>query len=98
MNTRQLRAEREAAGAAYVEALAVFREAWARLAAIDRTLANANVAQGEAIRSWHFASRNRLEDGLRALQHFEFAPRIIVNDWHDRAVALSDRQIEEFKP
>lgn len=98
MNRRQLQAEREAAGAAYVEALGAFREAWARLAAVDRTLANANVAQGKAIRSWHFASRNRLEDGLRALQHSEFAPRIIVNDWHDRAVAISDRQIQEFKP
>ncbi len=71
---------------------------WARLAAIDRTLGNANVAQGEAIRSWHFASRNRLEDGLRSLQHFEFAPRIIVNDWHDCAVQISDKQIEGFKP
>lgn len=97
MNTQQLRDERVAAGAAYVEALDAFREAWARLAAVDRTLANANVAQGEAIRSWHFASRNRLEDGLRALQHFEFAPRILVQDFHDRAVELSDKQIEGFR-
>jgi len=98
MNRQQLQAERQAAGAAYMEALGAFREAWARLAAIDRTLANANVAQGEAPpRSWHFASRNRLEDGLRALQHLDFAPRIIVNDWHDRAVQISDKQIEEFK-
>lgn len=97
MNLQQLRAEREAAGAAYAKAVETFREAWACLAAIDRTLSNANVAQGEAIRSWHFASRNRLEDGLRALQHLDFAPRILVNDWHDRAVELSDQQIEGFK-
>lgn len=97
MNLQQLHSERKAAGAAYVEALGAFRDAWARLAAIDRTLQNQNVAQGEAIRSWHFASRNRLEDGLRGLQHLEFAPRILVNDWHDRAVQISDHQIEGFK-
>src|SRR4051794_33248773 len=98
MNRKQLIAERDVAGAAYGEALTAFREAWARLAAIDRTLQNQNVAQGEAIRSWHFASRNRLEDGLRALQHLDFAPRVLVNDWHDRAVELSNKQIEGFKP
>ncbi|WP_426615746.1 hypothetical protein [Bradyrhizobium sp. McL0616] len=98
MNRQQLRAEREVAGAAYAKAVETFREAWARLAAIDRTLQNQNVAQGEAIRSWHFASRKLLEDGLRALQHSDFAPRIIVNDWHDRAVELSDKQIGAFKP
>lgn len=98
MNRQQLTAERDAAGAAYVEALNAFREAWARLAAIDRTHSNANVTQGETIRSWHFKSRNGLEDALRALQHIEFAPRLIVNDWHDRAVQLSDQQIEGFKP
>lgn len=98
MNLQQLQAEREAAGAAYAKAVETFRNAWARLAAVDRTLANSNVAQGEAIRSWHFASRNGLEDGLRALQHLDFAPRILVNDWHDRAVELSDQQIEGFKP
>lgn len=96
MNQKQLVAERDAAGAAYVEALSSFRDAWARLAAIDRTLQNQNVAQGETIRSWHFASRTRLEDGLRALQHLEFAPRILVIDWHDRAVQISDKQIEGF--
>ncbi|GLR91315.1 hypothetical protein [Bradyrhizobium iriomotense] len=98
MNREQLQVERQAAGQAYAEAAEAFREAWARLAAIDRTQSNSNVAQGEAIRSWHFASRNKLEDGLRALQHLEFAPRLIVNDWHDRAVAISDKQISEFTP
>lgn len=97
MNLGELRAERESAGAAYSKAVETFREAWARLAAIDRTLSNANVAQGEAIRSWHFMSRIGLEDGLRALQHLEFAPRLVVNDWHDRAVELSDKQIKGFK-
>ncbi|MGY3590124.1 hypothetical protein ACVIGB_010292 [Bradyrhizobium sp. USDA 4341] len=98
MNLRQLRDERQAAGTAYLDALEAFRDAWARLAAIDRTLSNQNVAHGEVICSWHFASRNRLEDGLRALQHSEFAPRIIVGDWHDRAVSVSDKQIEGFTP
>lgn len=98
MNSAQLREERQAAGAAYVEALANFRDAWARLAAIDRTLSNQNVAQGEAIRSWHFSSRNNLEQACQAFQHSEFIPRIMVNDWHDRAVELSDKQIEGFKP
>jgi hypothetical protein len=97
MNGKQLRDERQEAGAAYLEALDAFRDAWARLAAIDRTLSNQNVAQGEAIRSWHFSSRNRLEDGLRAFQHSDFAPRILVSDWHDRAVRISDEQIEGFK-
>jgi hypothetical protein len=97
MNTKQLRAERASAGAEYAKAVETFRDAWARLAAIDRTLSNANVAQGEAIRSWHFASRHSLENGLRALQHSEFLPRILVQHWHDHAVQLSDRQIEEFK-
>lgn len=97
MNWKELQAERDAAGAAYVEALATFREAWARLAAVDRTLTNSNVAANEAPpRTFHFM-RHNLEQALRSLQHFEFAPRIIVNDWHDRAVELSDKQIEEFK-
>ena len=98
MNTKQLRAERAAAGAEYAKAVETFREAWACLAAIDRSLSNGNVAQGEVIRSWHFASRHSLEGGLRALQHSQFFPRILVQDWHDHAVKASDRQIEEFKP
>lgn len=97
MNRQQLQAERQAAGADYVQALSNFREAWARLAAIDRTLSNQNVAQGEAIRSWHFSSRNNLEQACHAFQHSEYLPRILVNDWHDRAVELSDRQIEGFE-
>jgi hypothetical protein len=98
MNTKQLRAERAAAGAEYAIAVEAFRDAWARLAAIDRTLSNANVAQGEAIRSWHFASRHSLENGLRALQHSEFLPRILVQDFHDRAAQISDKQIGDFVP
>ena len=98
MNGKQLRAEREAAGAAYVEAVSAFREAWARLAAVDRTLQNQNVAQGEVIRSWHHSSRNGLEAALHAFQHTDFAPRILVADWHDRAVQISGKQIEGYKP
>ncbi|QOZ69191.1 hypothetical protein [Bradyrhizobium arachidis] len=98
MNRQQLRAEREAAGAAYVEAVKAFREAWARLAAIDRTLANSNVAGNDSPpRSFHFM-RNNLEQALRSFQHSEFAPRILVNEWHDRAVQISDKQIEGFRP
>lgn len=98
MTRKQLQAERQAAGAAYVDALGAFREAWARLAAIDRTLANANVAGNEAPpRTFHFM-RLDMEQALRSFQHSEFAPRIIVNDWHDRTVQISDQQIEGFKP
>jgi len=97
MNRQELQAEREAAGAAYVDALGAFREAWARLAAVDRTLANANIAGNDSPpRTFHFM-RLRLEDALRSFQHMEFAPRVIVNDWHDRAVKISDEQIEGFR-
>ncbi|MGY8709533.1 hypothetical protein RAD16_27645 [Bradyrhizobium sp. 18BD] len=97
MNRQQLEAEREAAGAAYVEAVAAFREAWARLAAIDRTLANSNVAGTESPpRSFHFM-RSNMEQALRSFQHSEFVPRILVHDFHDRAVQISDKQIEEYK-
>lgn len=97
MNLRQLEAEREKAGAAYVKALEAFRDAWARLAAIDRTLANGNIASHLQLPGFHFR-RFQMEEGLRSFQHHEFLPRILVNDWHDRAAAISDAQIEGFKP
>lgn len=57
----------------------------------------ANVAGNEAPPlTFHFM-RHNLEEALRALQHLEFAPRILVQEFHDRAVELSDRQIGSFK-
>jgi hypothetical protein len=96
VNLAQLRAERERAGAAYAEALASLRAAWVRLAAIERTLENQNVAPG-SIRTWHHA-RRQLEEGLRSLQHHQFAARIIASEWHDSAAAMSDAQINGFNP
>lgn len=96
MNLGQLHDERDAAGAAYVEALNAFRAAFVRLAAIDRTLANQNVG-AEQLRTFHFR-RMQLEESLRSFQHHEYLPRLLVNDWHDAVTRASDRQIEEFKP
>jgi hypothetical protein len=96
MNLQQLWAEREKAGEDYAKALETLRNAFVRLGAVERTLRNGHVGGGE-FRSFHF-TRNRLEEGLRSLQHMEFAPQILVQPWHDRAVALSDKQIGEFKP
>jgi hypothetical protein len=97
MNRAQLCSERVAAGKAYNEAVATLRKAWTRLAAIDRTLQNRHVAGGEAIRSWHFR-RLELNDSLRALQHSEYLPRLIGQEWSTEAEKVSDVQIESFKP
>ena len=98
VNRAQLITEREKAGAAYGKALASFRDAWARLAAVDRTLANGNVSGMESAPPTFHYMRLQLENALRSLQHHEFQPRILVGDWHDRAVKLSDAQIDGFTP
>jgi hypothetical protein len=93
---KQLRAEREIAGAQYAEALETLRAAFVRLGAVERTLRNGNVGGGE-FQSFHF-TRNRLEEALRSLQHTQFVPRILVADWHEPITELSDKQIDGFKP
>ncbi len=95
MNLKQLYAEREKAGEEYAQALETLQAAFVRLGAVERTLRNANVGGGE-FRSFHF-TRNNLEEALRSLQHMQFAPRIVVQPWHDRVTEVSDKQIEEFK-
>jgi hypothetical protein len=80
MNLKQLRAEREIAGAQYAKALDGFRSAFVRLAAVERTLTNRNVNDGE-VRSFH-PHRLRLEQALQSFQHWDFQPRILVNEWH----------------
>jgi len=95
MNLQQLRAEREAAGAEYVAALDTLRKAFVRLGAVERSLRNSNVDGGE-FPSFHF-TRKRLEEGLRSLQHSEFAPRILIQPWHDEVTAVSDQQLQEFE-
>jgi hypothetical protein len=39
-----------------------------------------------------------LEEALRSLQHTQFVPRILVNDWNEPIVVASDAQINGFKP
>ena len=95
VSLKQLFKERDTAGAEYGKALEALRSAFVRLAAVERTLKNAHVDGGE-FPSFHF-SRNRLGESLRSLQHFAYAPRILVNDWHDPIVAASDTQINDFK-
>jgi hypothetical protein len=96
MNLKQLYAEREDAGAEYAKSVEALRAAFVRLAAADRTLTNRNVNLGE-VRSFHF-TRNHLGEALRSLQHTEFAPRLVVTDWHEPVVEISDAQINGFKP
>ncbi len=96
MNLKQLKAERAAAGAAYVKALSEFRSAFVRLAAVERTLTNRNVNDGE-IRSFH-PHRLRLEQALQSFQHWDFQPRLLVTEWHEPIVELSDKQIDGFTP
>jgi hypothetical protein len=96
VNLKQLQAERDKAGAEYASALETLRNAFARLSAVERTLRNAHVGGGE-FPSFHF-TRFRLEEALRSLQHSEFAPRILVQPWHDAATELSDKQIADFCP
>jgi hypothetical protein len=96
MNLEQLYAEREIAGAAYAGTLEKLRTAFVRLGAVERTLTNRNVNLGE-FQSFHF-SRNRLGEALRSFQHTEFAMPILVTQWHDPIVTISDEQIHGFKP
>src|SRR5258705_12993344 len=93
---KQLRAEREIAGAEYAKALEKLRSAFVRLASVERTLRNGNVGGGE-FQSFHF-TRNRLEESLRSLQHTQFVPRILVTTWHEPIVVASDAQIAGFTP
>jgi hypothetical protein len=96
VNLKQLRAERESAGAEYAKSIETLRAAFVRLAAVERTMRNGNVGGGE-FQSFHF-TRHRLEDALRSLQHTQFIPRILVTEWHDPIVVVSDKQIDGFKP
>jgi hypothetical protein len=96
VNLKQLRAEREIAGAEYAKSIETLRAAFVRLGAVERTLRNANVGGG-GFQSFHF-TRNRLEEALRSLQHTQYAPRIFVNEWHEPIVTASDVQINGFKP
>jgi hypothetical protein len=96
MNLKQLRAEREIAGAEYAEALETLRSAFVRLGAVELTLTNRNVNDGE-IRSFH-PHRLRLEQALQSFQHWDFQPRILVTDWHEPVVTASDVQINSFTP
>jgi hypothetical protein len=96
VNLKQLFKEREAAGAEYTKAIEALRTAFVRLAAVERTLKNGNVGGGE-FQSFHFM-RNHLGEALRSFQHTEFAPRLLVTQWHDRVTEVSDKQINEFKP
>jgi hypothetical protein len=96
VNLKQLKAERAAAVAAYVKALSEFRSAFVRLAAVERTLTNRNVNDGE-VRSFH-PHRLRLEQALQSFQHWDFQPRIFVNEWHEPIVVASDAQIYGFTP
>jgi len=97
MNLKQLKAERAAAGAGYTKALAEFRSAFVRLAAVERTLTNRNVNPDGEIRSFH-PHRLRLEQALKSFQHWDFQPRILVTEWHEPIVDLSDKQIYGFTP
>ena len=36
------------------------------------------------------------ERRFRSLQHTQYAPRILVNDWHEPIVVVSDAQIDAF--
>ena len=96
MNLKQLRAERESAGAEYAKSIETLRAAFVRLASVERTLRNGNVGGGE-FQSFHF-TRNLLGEALRSLQHTQFLPRILVTDWHEPITELSDEQINGFKP
>ncbi len=93
---KQLRAEREIAGAEYANALETLRAAFVRLGAVERTLTNRNINDGE-VRSFH-PHRLRLEQALQSFQHWDFCPRILVQQWHDPVVELSDAQINGFTP
>ena len=97
MNLKQLKAERAAAGAAYVKALSAFQDAFVRLASVERTLTNRNVNPDGEIRSFH-PHRLRLEQALQSFQHWDFCPRILVTTWHEPVVVASDAQINGFKP
>jgi hypothetical protein len=96
MNLKQLKAERESAGAEYVKAIETLRSAFVRLAAVERTLTHRNISDGE-VRSFH-PHRLRLEQALQSFQHWDFIPRIFVNEWHEPVVVLSDEQIAGYRP
>jgi hypothetical protein len=40
----------------------------------------------------------RLEQALQSFQHWDFQPRILVNEWHEPIVVASDAQIDGFTP
>jgi hypothetical protein len=97
VNLKQLKAERAAAGVKYAEALETLRSAFIRLAAVERTLTNRNVNPDGEVRSFH-PHRLRLEQALQSFQHWDFQPRLLVTDWHEPIVELSDKQINGFNP
>jgi len=40
----------------------------------------------------------QLEQALQSFQHWDFQPRLLVTDWHEPIVEISDVQINGFKP
>lgn len=97
MNRAQLHAERVAAGKTYVTALADFRKAFIRLAAVERTLQNGHVTGGGDAPPSFFRNRYRLADVLRVFVHPEFLAELPVAEWADPIATISDQQIQEFE-
>ena len=95
MNLKQLVEERAAAGADYAQQVDALRNAFIRLASVERTISNANVASHMQLPGFH---RNRLQLGeaLKSIQHCEFASQILIGEWNDPISVASDSQIQEF--
>ncbi len=97
MNRAEIHAERAAAGKAYVTALAGFRKAFVRLAAVERTLQNGRVTGGGDAPPSFYRNRYRLADALRVFVHPEFEPQLPVAEWADPIMDNSNAQIQEFE-
>ena len=92
----QLRAKRSKAGSAYAVALENLRNAYVKLAALDRTLANSHIAGETGI--GFMSGRVSFVDGITVLRHTAYARSLVGQHWHDEAVRISDAQIEAFQP
>lgn len=93
MTIAELKNAQRVAGARYAAAVREWQEAYVELAALDRTLANSNVAGnvGEPVKTFHDFPTN-----LGSLAHPVFCTSAGSDNWNAEIQDLHERWVLEF--
>lgn len=93
----QLTTQRAAAGTAYASAVDALKTAYINLAALDRTIENRNVGGPVPVLSF-LRDKNARVELVRLLQHAEFTPGLMQQDWQAQIDTASNTQVGSFTP